>query len=170
VRLFARSNSGVDTNAFLTTQNETEHGGSLDPLLTELLDALRRADTSSLVLELCDEILAKANRDALRKLIRERLDQLVPVATEPTAGLICHLMGAVVEPVFSRGRTRWRLPLALADTYPLDFGTVSAAHEAFVLLRFPRQDWEAQVDLGVVRTRYWAWALVQAMNLLRDEM
>lgn len=146
------------------------HGGSLDPLLTELLDALRRADTSSLVLELCDEILAKANREALRKLIWERLDQLVPVATEPTAALICHLLGAAVETVFSRGTTRWRLPLALADTYPLDFGTASAAYGAIVLLRFPRQDWEAQVDLGVVRTRYWAWALVQAMNSLGEDM
>lgn len=166
--LFARSNSGVDSNAFLTTQNETEHGCSLDPLLTELLDALRRADTSSLALALCDEILAKANRHALRRLIGERLHQLVPVATEPTAGLICHLLGAVVEPISVKDRTRWRLPLALADTYPPDFASEPAAYQALVLLRFPRQAWEAQVDLGVVRTRYWAWALLQAMNSLGE--
>ncbi|MDP3811430.1 MAG: hypothetical protein Q8Q78_10545 [Hydrogenophaga sp.] len=140
----------------------------MDPLLTELLDALRRADTSSLVLALCDEILAKANRDALRKLIGERLHQLVPVATEPTAGLICHLLGVMVEPVFFAGKARWKLPSALADTYPHDFASAPAAYQAAVLLRFPRQEWEAKVDLGVVRTRYWAWALLQAMDSLGE--
>lgn len=65
----------------LTTLHAPAHPGSVDPLLKELLQALRRADTTSIALSLCDEILAKANRAALRQLIEDRLHHLVPVAT-----------------------------------------------------------------------------------------
>ena len=54
------------TNAPVThaTTPITTHD-DIDLLLTALLEALRRADTSQVALPLCDEIAAKANQDSL---------------------------------------------------------------------------------------------------------
>ncbi|MGB4011421.1 MAG: hypothetical protein WBL16_10650 [Zwartia sp.] len=160
--------SEVASNAYLTTLHATAYPGSVDPLLTELLKALRHADTSSLALSLCDEIVAKANRAALRELISNRLHQLVPVATEPTAALICGLLGLTLEQVSIGGRSRWRQPAAMGGPPEAHFSSPTDAYQAAVLERFPRKEWEAKVDRGVVRTRYWAWALVQALETLRE--
>jgi len=152
----------------VTGLNTTTHVGSLDPLLGELLHALRRADTSTLALSLCDEIIAKANRDSLRELIADRLHQLVPVATEPTAGLICGLLGMPLEQVTVGGRPRFRLE-ALPHASPSPhFASPAAAYQAAVLLLFPRSEWEAKVDQGLIRTRYWAWALVRSIESLGE--
>ena len=140
----------------------------MDPLLKELLEALRHADPSSLALSLCDEIVAKANRSALRELIGNRLHQLVPVATEPTAALICGLLGLTLEQVSIGGRFRWRLPADMGRPPEAHFSSLPAAYQAAVLARFPRKEWEAKVDRGVVRTRYWAWALVRALETLEE--
>lgn len=120
------------------------------------------------MLALCDELLVRANRVALRELIAKRLYELVPVFTEPAAGLICHLLGVGLEPVVSRGTTRWKLPSEMDDPHHYGYASAPEAYQAAVMMRFPRKDWEAQVDLGLVRTRYWAWALVKAVESLDE--
>lgn len=127
------------------------------------MDALRSADTSDLALSLCDEMAARSNRAAFRSLIKDRLQELVPVATEPTAGLICYVLGLTAEPISAGGKPRYKLPSAVAASGPKDFAEAAGAYQAEVLRRFPRQTWEAEVDRGTVRTRYWTWALVQAL-------
>lgn len=152
----------------MTEPNTTAHTESVDPLLRELLHALHCADTSDLALSLCDEIVAKGNRDSLRQLIADRLHQLVPVATEPTAGLICSLLGLTLEQVSVGGRPRWRVNEAALASPSLDFASPAAAYQAAVLQRFSRLEWETNVDQGLVRARYWAWALVRSLESLGE--
>lgn len=155
-------------NTSFTESDPSLLQGFDDPLLRELMNALRRGDTSDLALSLCDEMAAKSNRAALRNLIRTILEQLVPVATEATAGLICCVLGLTAEPITAGGKLRWKLPSATGAPHPNDFTEAASAYQAAVLLRFPRKTWEMQVDQGHVRTRYWGWALVQALESVRE--
>ena len=151
-------------NTSPTNSDSAHRQASADPLLRELMEALRSADTSDRALSLCDEMAAKSNRAAFRSLIKDRLHELVPVATEPTAGLICYVLGLTAEPVAAGGKRRYRLPSGVGASGPKDFTEAAGAYQAEVLLRFPRQTWEDEVDRRNVRTRYWAWALVQALD------
>lgn len=69
-----------------------------------------------------------------------------------------------------RGTFRWKWASGEEGNHPSDFVSAPAAYQAAVLRRFPRTEWEAKVDRGVVRTRYWAWALVRALESLGEQV
>lgn len=140
----------------------------VDPLLTALIEAFLRTANSGAVLPLCEELAAVADRNALRTRIQARLDQLTPVATEPAAGLICCLLGITVVRLPERGRLKWVLTSDIGSERPIYFVEELEAFQEAVLRTFPRKLWECNVDLGIVRIRYWAWALVEALKSLDE--
>lgn len=124
--------------------------GSTDPVLKELLEALLRADTTTLALSAADEVTARATREAFRQLIRDRIQQLIPLATEPTAGLICYLLGVTSERITINGAFVWKLSSLPEDSQSKHYMGSADAYQAAVLMRFPRKEWEAKVDRGVL--------------------